>query len=399
MAAHLVQHALRPRTAARARVGLGFAAQFRRPPSPSSLRAPRSASRRAFPSSPSQSSLLSPALNFCQLLRQDPLVYVESTKNLDARLPYDQAIPPLLRRLLRPSPGPRADGYVGLSRNRLRSPEFLSAKPSMRATSILRSALAAPATHAASSWPSTATQVDRAVKAHPEDLSVAGRFTAKASHRQPFISPHRGSIGFQIGLSSHSLRPSPPLSLIRSTTRHSAVIASVPRNRHGHCAESCWLKLCPSSALARSSRFGGRLIPFTKAHACGNDFLIVTEEAAGNHDRADLTRRLCARNTGIGADGIEFFTWTGRAKSRPHPPHNADGSIAEISGNGTRCVAAWMAEALARNPAMFCRSTTDAGPRSADRQGGRPTTDLRSKSLPAWACPILPAHAEADRRH
>ena len=56
---------------------------------------------------------------------------------------------------------------------------------------------------------------------------------------------------------------------------------------------------------------GGRLISFTKAHACGNDFLIVTEEAAAGHDWADLTRRLCARNTGVGADGIEFFAWTG----------------------------------------------------------------------------------------
>ena len=51
------------------------------------------------------------------------------------------------------------------------------------------------------------------------------------------------------------------------------------------------------------------MIPFTKAHACGNDFLIVTEEAAAGHDRAALTRRLCERNTGIGADGIEFFAW------------------------------------------------------------------------------------------
>jgi diaminopimelate epimerase len=49
------------------------------------------------------------------------------------------------------------------------------------------------------------------------------------------------------------------------------------------------------------------LIPFTKAHACGNDFLIVTEEAAHGCNWADLTRRLCARNTGLGADGVEFF--------------------------------------------------------------------------------------------
>jgi diaminopimelate epimerase len=102
------------------------------------------------------------------------------------------------------------------------------------------------------------------------------------------------------------------------------------------------------------------LIPFTKAHACGNDFLIVTEEAAVGHDRASLTRRLCDRHAGIGADGIEFFAWTGPKGGRIRL-HNADGSIAEISGNGTRCVAAWMAESLGSKPGDTLEITTDAG--------------------------------------
>jgi diaminopimelate epimerase len=104
------------------------------------------------------------------------------------------------------------------------------------------------------------------------------------------------------------------------------------------------------------------LIDFTKAHACGNDFLIVTEDAARGRDRAELTRRLCARNTGIGADGIEFFAWTGPKSCRIRL-HNADGSIAEISGNGTRCVAAWMAEEINAQPGDVLEITTDAGPR------------------------------------
>jgi diaminopimelate epimerase len=102
------------------------------------------------------------------------------------------------------------------------------------------------------------------------------------------------------------------------------------------------------------------LIPFTKAHACGNDFLIVTEEAAANHDWANLTRRLCARNTGIGADGIEFFAWIGERAGRIRL-HNADGSIAEISGNGTRCVAAWMARERGFQPGDEVEISTDAG--------------------------------------
>jgi len=42
------------------------------------------------------------------------------------------------------------------------------------------------------------------------------------------------------------------------------------------------------------------------------------EDEAMDHDWAELTRRLCERHTGIGADGVEFFRWTGPTL-RPHP--------------------------------------------------------------------------------
>lgn len=107
------------------------------------------------------------------------------------------------------------------------------------------------------------------------------------------------------------------------------------------------------------------MIPFTKAHACGNDFLIVTDTAASGHAWAALTRRLCERNTGIGADGVEFFAWTNRSGPGPRSGrirlHNADGSIAEISGNGTRCVAAWMAAEIGAKPGDELHIETDAG--------------------------------------
>jgi len=82
-------------------------------------------------------------------------------------------------------------------------------------------------------------------------------------------------------------------------------------------------------------------IPFVKAHACGNDFLIV-EEADAAGDRAALARRLCARSTSIGADGIEFLERRANGFFFLRL-FNADGSEAELSGNGTRCVAAWLA--------------------------------------------------------
>jgi len=81
-------------------------------------------------------------------------------------------------------------------------------------------------------------------------------------------------------------------------------------------------------------------IPFVKASACGNDFLIID----GLHARPDLSavsRRLCDRHRGIGADGVEWLFPATDADTRARL-FNADGSEAEISGNGTRCVAAFL---------------------------------------------------------
>jgi diaminopimelate epimerase len=89
------------------------------------------------------------------------------------------------------------------------------------------------------------------------------------------------------------------------------------------------------------------MIPFVKAHACGNDFLILDEPLAQRR-HAELARKLCARNTSVGADGIEFLD------RKPNGDlflrlFNADGSEAELSGNGTRCVAAWLASSEGRH--------------------------------------------------
>jgi diaminopimelate epimerase len=106
------------------------------------------------------------------------------------------------------------------------------------------------------------------------------------------------------------------------------------------------------------------LIEFSKAHACGNDFLIVEAQQVAGCDLAALTQALCARTTGIGADGVEYLTLSSEREGSIRL-YNADGSIAEISGNGTRCVAAWMAyRAGLRGPLRLgeqFRLNTDAG--------------------------------------
>ncbi len=101
------------------------------------------------------------------------------------------------------------------------------------------------------------------------------------------------------------------------------------------------------------------MIPFTKAHANGNDFLILDESLA-NRRHAALARHLCARTTGIGADGIEFVDRRHRSGELFLRLFNADGSEAELSGNGTRCVAAFLAHTEHRTELIL---GTHGGPR------------------------------------
>jgi diaminopimelate epimerase len=80
-------------------------------------------------------------------------------------------------------------------------------------------------------------------------------------------------------------------------------------------------------------------VPFIKATACGNDFLII-DSAHAPADIAAFSRRICDRHNGVGADGVEWVLPASDADLAIRLL-NADGSEAEISGNGTRCVAAW----------------------------------------------------------
>jgi diaminopimelate epimerase len=103
-------------------------------------------------------------------------------------------------------------------------------------------------------------------------------------------------------------------------------------------------------------------LTLVKAHAYGNDFLLavgVDPPAAGG--AADLARRACDRHHGIGADGLLFVQETtdgARMQLR-----NADGSPSELSGNGVRCVAAWLARSRNLADGAAVTIDTEAGPK------------------------------------
>ena len=110
-----------------------------------------------------------------------------------------------------------------------------------------------------------------------------------------------------------------------------------------------------------------KAIAFTKCQAAGNDFLVVRwsdAEALGltESDLPELARSMCDRRQGVGADGLEVLDAPGIDHDDADASlriFNSDGSEAEISGNGTRCVAATLQYAVSSGESL--RITTRAG--------------------------------------
>ena len=86
-------------------------------------------------------------------------------------------------------------------------------------------------------------------------------------------------------------------------------------------------------------------IPFTKAHGSKNDFLITWADAAPVARLPEFARAICDRHTGIGADGWILMQIVADAEVDGEIRlYNSDGSVAELSGNGTRCAAAFLVQ-------------------------------------------------------
>lgn len=105
---------------------------------------------------------------------------------------------------------------------------------------------------------------------------------------------------------------------------------------------------------------------FTKAHAYGNDFLYVEAQAVRNASLPALARELCNRHTGVGADGLIVFTRTADGASMRL--FNADGSVAEVSGNGVRGLGALLLRDDDRDRVQLTIET-DAGSKRLTRTG------------------------------
>jgi diaminopimelate epimerase len=127
---------------------------------------------------------------------------------------------------------------------------------------------------------------------------------------------------------------------------------------------------------------------YAKGHGTGNDFIIVPDLDDQLELGADVVRRLCDRHKGIGADGVL------RVVSRASDPapwfmdyRNADGSIAEMCGNGIRVLARYLLDhGIAAGPELAI--ATRAGTRIVRQEpGGELTVDMgpASTGRTGWA--------------
>jgi hypothetical protein len=118
-------------------------------------------------------------LNAWIVVRQNPLTYTEGVKNIDSRRTFEAEIPPVLRSLLATRPG----GVVLMNTSVF--PQFVSLTGIPLRQTINESdkefysdAIAAPASHAAIVLAFEGDQIDRAVHAHPEGLTLIRHFSA-----------------------------------------------------------------------------------------------------------------------------------------------------------------------------------------------------------------------------
>ena len=116
---------------------------------------------------------------------------------------------------------------------------------------------------------------------------------------------------------------------------------------------------------------------FYKMSGSGNDFVMIDARADGRGrlDQPEVIQSICARGTGVGADGIVFLEPSEQADVRL-TYLNADGSRADFCGNATLCTTR-LATELGIGSASGLHIETDSGIVAARIRGGTPEIDLQ----------------------
>ncbi len=142
---------------------------------------------------------------------------------------------------------------------------------------------------------------------------------------------------------------------------------------------------------------GPRVIAFFKMTGSGNDFVFVDARAGGGHglDQPDRIRAVCARGTGVGADGLVLLERASDADVAIRY-FNSDGSAAALCGNATLCTVRLAARlGLGHGPDGRLRIATDAGIVDARLVDGVPEFDVGPVARVVLDAPIARAPGES----
>ena len=136
---------------------------------------------------------------------------------------------------------------------------------------------------------------------------------------------------------------------------------------------------------------------FTKVHGSGNDFLVV-DARASQHDWSKLAIAMCDRHFGAGADGLLLVLTSSKAPLRMGL-YNADGSEAELSGNGLRCFVKYAVErglAELRDGTLAIETLAGVMAAQATVERGRVTSVRAGMGRPRLAAQEIPVAIEAE---
>lgn len=143
-------------------------------------------------------------------------------------------------------------------------------------------------------------------------------------------------------------------------------------------------------------------LPFAKLHGLGNDFVFFDDRDAALDLSVAQVRHLCDRRFGIGADGVILVRPARRSDCDGLMYYiNADGTLAQMCGNGVRCFAKYVVDRGIVNPARRSLVVeTLAGPRpirfTTDKAGklAQATVDMGLPVLEAEAVPVDTSKAD-----
>ena len=122
---------------------------------------------------------------------------------------------------------------------------------------------------------------------------------------------------------------------------------------------------------------------FEKWQGCGNDFVLIDRRESGSIGGVDV-KTICDRHYGIGADGVIYILPSNVAEARMRI-FNADGSEAEMCGNGIRCFTKFLLDGKAKKK---LKVETGAGILTVKVIGENVTVDMGEPILNAKKIPV-----------